>query len=44
MNEKLEERIYELLCKNCPKAKQCHEECDYCDKFYEEYYKEENNG
>lgn len=27
------ERLYEQMCKNCPNAKKCHEECVECDDF-----------
>ena len=41
MDEDLEMKIYELMCNRCPNAHICHEECEYCDDFYEEYDKEE---
>lgn len=28
-----EEEIYEGLCKNCPSAKQCHDDCASCTVF-----------
>lgn len=42
-NEELELKIYEKMCKSCPYAKKCHEECEYCDEFLDEYYEKEHN-
>lgn len=29
------EELYEKMCKTCPRAVQCHEECVECDEFLE---------
>ena len=40
-NELLEQKVYEKMCLRCPYAKECHDNCEHCDDFYEEYDKEE---
>ena len=35
-----EDQIYELLCSNCPRAKQCHEDCEHCDEYLEKLEEE----
>lgn len=37
MNEKIEFEVYKKMCSSCPNAKKCHEECEYCDEFVDEY-------
>ena len=32
----LEELVYQRLCSNCPKAKECHDNCEHCDDYYDE--------
>lgn len=32
----LEMRIYQLMCKDCPSAYLCHENCTTCDEYEEE--------
>ena len=27
------DEIYELMCVQCPREKECHENCDLCDAF-----------
>lgn len=31
----IEERMYDKLCRGCPKEKECHDNCEHCDNFYE---------
>lgn len=32
----IEEIIYARMCKSCPNAKKCHEECETCEEYEEE--------
>ena len=42
--EKLREQIHDTLywemCRDCPRAKYCHEECEECDDFVNELYRQ----
>ena len=44
LQEILETLVYEKMCSNCPSAKKCHEQCDFCDDYYDELFEitEEN--
>lgn len=33
--DNIEMEIYRRLCKNCPRAKWCHDECEVCDEYAE---------
>ena len=35
LGQKLDKKV-DRLCMNCPNAKKCHEECEYCEKFERE--------
>lgn len=41
--EDLELKVYNKLCCGCLNEKRCHDECENCDKYYEELDKELNN-
>ena len=34
--DKLEDKLYSLMCWNCPNAKKCHDECETCEEFDKE--------
>lgn len=36
----IEEILYEKLCRGCPKEKQCHDNCEHCNKYLEQLDKE----
>ena len=31
-----EEELYRRMCRTCPRALMCHEDCDYCEEYLEE--------
>lgn len=33
INDKIEAKVYKILCSYCPYSKQCHEECITCDEY-----------
>ena len=35
--EEIEMLLSERLCKSCPNAKKCHDECEYCDEFLDQF-------
>ena len=39
MEKTIEEIVYEQLCVGCYREKQCHIQCETCDKFDMEYAK-----
>ena len=34
--EQLEDKLYWVMCRNCPNARKCHEECETCEEFDKE--------
>jgi len=45
MEEDIEMMVYQMLCKDCPNARRCHELCETCDEYeenLEELSKKEN--
>lgn len=32
----IEELVYELMCSQCPYAKECHESCTTCEEYEDE--------
>ena len=33
MLDDLEFLLYQRMCHQCPNARKCHDDCDYCDEF-----------
>ena len=40
MND-LYDKLYEIMCKDCPSAHRCHNLCEECDEFQDELNKME---
>lgn len=34
--DKLYDKLYQIMCKDCPGAVHCHNVCEECDEFQEE--------
>lgn len=42
LREAIADNLYWEMCRCCPNAKKCHEECENCDEFENELYKQLN--
>ena len=40
LREQLHDTLYWEMCRNCPRAKHCHEECEECDEFMDAFDKQ----
>ena len=40
IRETIHDNLYWEMCRCCPRAKHCHEECEECDDFTNELYKQ----
>ena len=36
MKETIEDRLYRLMCSDCPSARRCHVLCENCDEYEDE--------
>lgn len=36
MEEDIEMMVYQMMCKDCPNARYCHEACENCEEYEEE--------
>ena len=40
LREAIADNLYWEMCRNCPNAKRCHEDCEECDEYAKELYKQ----
>ena len=34
--EEIEQKISKKMCVSCPHEKECHDNCEHCDEYYDE--------